>query len=380
MTRRRASRLAGATAILVLAWLGVTNAAPPVGKPVFIQVQGLAPTTVGQNGFIVAGDFTEGGAFYWMPTSGVTLVGGGQAYISRDGKVMVGSTLDSDRKQQPARWEGGRSWRLLGPLVPGALPCDSSYGFANGTSGDGRVVVGGGNYSTNPADPCELFAAFRWEESTGYVLMPTQGGDYTRAHNVSADGRVVVGIDAALTGTWRGVKWVDGRHEFIQGPLGNVVSAWAVNHDGTVIAGSGCTVDLPRQLPSAWRWTASGGVTCHTAGDPPPWVRWLIGVGNFYNTYIYAVSDDGRVMGGNIQFNIAAGDEEAVLWFDGEPVFLRDYLRANGYPDAFEGHANTGRITGVSPDGRVIVGHNGGPFGAINRYGYIVILPELGKR
>ena len=43
----------------------------------------------------------------------------------------------------------------------------------------------------------------------------------------------MVGIDAALTGLWRGVKWVDGRHEFIQGPLGEVVSAWAVNHDGT---------------------------------------------------------------------------------------------------------------------------------------------------
>src|SRR5512145_1198407 len=127
-------------ALLVFSWLGIAEAAPPAGTPVFIQVQGFAPTSIGQNGFIVAGDFTEGGAFYWMPTSGVTLVGGGQAYISRDGKAMVGSTLDSERKQQPAKWEGGTSWRLLGPLVPGALPCDTSYGFANATSGDGRVV------------------------------------------------------------------------------------------------------------------------------------------------------------------------------------------------------------------------------------------------
>ena len=77
---------------------------------------------------------------------------------------------------------------------------------------------------------------------------------------VSADGHVVVGIDAALTGLWRGVKWVDGKHELIQGPLGEVVSAWAVNRDGTVIGGSGCTVDLPNQPPSAWSWTATGGV------------------------------------------------------------------------------------------------------------------------
>jgi uncharacterized membrane protein len=206
--------------------------------------------------------------------------------------------------------------------------------------------------------------------------MPTVGGDYTRAHNVSADGRVVVGVDAALTGLWRGVKWVDGRRELIQGPIGEVVSAWAVNHDGTVIAGSGCTVDLPRQPPSAWSWTATGGVRCHTA-EPPAWVRWVRG--NNYNTYIYATSDDGRVMGGNMGFDLAAGEEESVLWFDGEPTYLRDYLRDNGYPDAFRDDANTGRITGISPDGRVIVGHNGGFFGAINRWGFIVILPELAK-
>ena len=47
--------------IAALAWLGIAEAAPPSGTPVFIQVQGLAPTSVGLNGFIVAGDFTEGG-------------------------------------------------------------------------------------------------------------------------------------------------------------------------------------------------------------------------------------------------------------------------------------------------------------------------------
>jgi hypothetical protein len=112
--------------------------------------------------------------------------------------------------------------------------------------------------------------------------------------------------------------------------------------------------------------------------EAPRWVQWVRGFN--YNTYIYAVSDDGRVMGGAIHFDIAAGEEESVVWFDGEPVFLRDYLIANGYPNAFDGHFNTGRITAISPDGRTIVGHNGGPFGAINRYAFIVVLPELDKR
>ena len=266
----------------------------------------------------------------------------GTGYISRDGKAMAGTVIDQNKIQQPARWEGGRSWRGLGPLVPGAVPCGSSLSFAMGTSGDGRVVVGGGYYGTNPADPCDFFSAYRWEESTGYVLLPTQDGDYTRAHAVSADGHVVVGIDAALTGLWRGVKWVDGKHELIQGPVGQVVSAWAVNRDGTVIVGSGCTADLPNQPPSGWSWTAAGGVKCHTA-EPPRWVPWVFGNSNNYNTYIRAVSDDGRVMGGDIEFDIAQGDEESVIWFDGEPVYLRDYLRDHGYPDAFEGQRQHGQ-------------------------------------
>jgi len=133
-------------ALVVLASLGIAEAAPPAGKPVSIHTEGLAPTSVGQNGFIVAGDFTEGGAFYWMPTSGVTLVGGGlgSGFISRDGKAMAGTVIDPNRIQQAAKWEGGRSWRTLGPLVPNAVPCQQSLSVAMGTSGDGRVVVGSG--------------------------------------------------------------------------------------------------------------------------------------------------------------------------------------------------------------------------------------------
>jgi uncharacterized membrane protein len=327
----------------------------------------------------VAGDFTEGGAFYWMPTTGVTLAGGTSGVISRDGRTMVGRILDANRVEVPAVWEGGTSWRSLGPLVPGAFPCDQSLGGANATSGDGRVVVGGGYHSTNPASPCIPFSAFRWEQSTGYTLLGSLSGLTSRADAISADGRVIVGYEQAATGPVgiNGAKWVDGREEIIRGPLGPVGFAKAVNRDGSLIAGTACTPDLPNQPPNAFAWTEAGGVQCYPV-EAPRWVRWVRGFN--YNTYIYAVSDDGRVMGGAIHFDIAAGEEESVVWFDGEPVFLRDYLIGNGYPDAFEGHFNTGRITGISADGRTIVGHNGGPFGAVNRYAFIIVLPELGKR
>jgi hypothetical protein len=267
-------------ALAVFASLAAAQAAPPAGKPVFIQVQGLAPTSVGLNGFVTAGDFTEGGGFFWMPTSGVTLIGG-----------------------------------------------------------------------------------------------------ESRADAVSADGRVIVGYEEATSGpvAINGAKWVDGREEIIRGPLGPVGFAKAVNRDGSLIAGTACTPDLSNVAPNAFAWTAAGGVRCYPV-EAPRWVPWIGPLNTLYNVCIRAVSDDGRVMGGDIEFDTAKGEEESVVWFDGEPVFLRDYLRSNGYPDAFEGHANTGRITGISPDGRTIVGHNGGPFGAINRYAFVVVLPELGKR
>jgi uncharacterized membrane protein len=362
--------------IAALAWLGLAEAAPPAGTPVFIQVVGLAPTSVGLNGFITAGDFTEGGAFFWMPTSGVTLIGGQSGIISRDGRTIVGRLADANGNDQPAMWAGGTSWRLLGPLVPNAVHCGRVLGSANATSADGRVVVGGGWYGTTPPEDCSRFSAFRWEESTGYVLLGSLSGRASRADAVSADGRVIVGYEEAASGAVliNGAKWVDGREEIIRGPLGPVGYARAVNRDGSLIAGTACTPDLPNQPPNAFAWTAAGGTQCYPV-QPAPWVPWVQGFN--YNTYIYAVSDDGRVMGGAIHFDIAGGEEESVVWFDGEPVFLRDYLRSNGYPDAFEGHFNTGRITGISPDGRTIVGHNGGPFGAVNRYGFVVVLPEL---
>ena len=376
LTRRRKCLACLTPALLVLTWLGTAEAAPPAGKPVFIQVQGLAPTSVGLNGFIVAGDFTEGGAFHWMPTSGVTLIGGESGTISRDGRTTVGRLRDTNGVDQPAMWAGGTSWRLLGPLVPNAQKCDQTLGFATATSGDGRYVVGGGYYGTSLANACNFFSAFRWDESSGYLLLG-ESGRTSRADANSADGRVIVGYQQGTITAAEGVKWVDGRKETILGPLGPVGFARAVNRDGTLIAGTACTPDLPNQPPNAFAWTAAGGVQCYPV-EAPVWVRWARGFN--YNTYIYAVSDDGRVMGGDIQFDTAAGEEESVVWFDGEPVFLRDYLRNHGYPDAFEGHFNTGRITGISPDGRTIVGHNGGVFGAVNRNGFIVILPELDKK
>jgi hypothetical protein len=85
---------------------------------------------------------------------------------------------------------------------------------------------------------------------------------------------------------------------------------------------------------------------------------------------MYATSEDGRVVVGAFTFGL---DSEALVWIDGEVHFLKDYLAANGLPDAFRGWVNTGFLTGVSGDGRTLVGYGAGPTGF---QGYLVILPE----
>jgi uncharacterized membrane protein len=89
-----------------------------------------------------------------------------------------------------------------------------------------------------------------------------------------------------------------------------------------------------------------------------------------YSTTMLATSDDGRVIGGSFTFGL---DAESLLWLDGQGYFLKDYLREHGHPDAFRDWVNTGFITGVSPDGRTLVGYGAG---RRTFQGYIVILPE----
>ena len=79
------------------------------------------------------------------------------------------------------------------------------------------------------------------------------------------------------------------------------------------------------------------------------------------------------MIGGGHSFGL---ESEAVLWLDKQPSYLKDYLRAHGVPDAFEGWVNTGTIEDISRDGRMLVGFGAGPR---DFRGYIVILPEGDK-
>jgi probable HAF family extracellular repeat protein len=338
--------------ILALLLLGAARQSTAEDKPLLIE---LAPEALASDlsgsGFTVVGTTYGGEAFYWMPSSGVVEIGGTQANaVSRDGRTIVGRALDANGKENAAIWLGGTEWRLLGSFRPEALPCDYLLSGSFGASDDGRVIVGLG------WDGCKIAHAFRWEESTGMVdLGSTVVNRSSRANNVSGDGRVVIGWQEDPFGFRQGAKWVDGRQELFSGPNGVVGEAFDANGDGSIIVGGNCQpVDQ-----MGWIWRRDGGITCY----PPPRAR-----PPGFLVQMLATSEDGRIVGGAHSFGL---ESESILWIEGEPHYLKDYLREHGIPDAFEGWVNTGFITAVSPDGRVLAGYGAGPR---TFTGFVVIL------
>jgi probable HAF family extracellular repeat protein len=347
---------------MVALMLALTVTVHTADKTLLIELPVRAlPTAVGARGSVVVGGYREPSGFYWMPTTRDIFIGGlGATAVSRDGQVIVGTAADSQGREQAAIWQRATEWRLLGSIAPNAQPCDNLLSSTFDTNDNGKVIVG------LAWNGCSIARAFRWEESTGMVdLGSTVPGRSSRANGVSGDGTVVIGWQDSSIGLRQGARWVNGRQELFAGPAGPPGEARAANTDGSIVVGQTCTfgTGLAQSDQSGWIWTARDGVAClATPRQRPP---------GFLGVAI-ATSEDGRVIGGGHSFGL---ESEAVLWIDRSPTYLKDYLRANGVPNAFEGWVNTGFITGVSPDGRVLAGYGAGPR---DFQGYMVILGSDG--
>jgi probable HAF family extracellular repeat protein len=349
-----------ATGAMIALGLGASSSAND--KAIFIKLPtGALASGVSSSGVVVGG-YRSGGGFHWMPTSGDVFIGGLTAGgVSRDGRTIVGEALDANRREQAGIWLRGTEWRLLGSVVPNPAPCDNLISTAIGTNGDGTVVVG------LAWNGCSFARGFRWEEQTGMVdLGSTVPNQSSRADAVSGNGRVVVGFQATTIGFWQGARWVDGLQTLFTGPEGLVGQALGVNTDGSIVVGQVCRPASEDQ--SAWVWTTQGGTRCLAPPRRRPAIE-----GVFIGKAI-ATSDDGRVIGGAHSFGL---ESESVIWIDHEPHYLKDYLRRNGAPTAFEGWVNTGFVTGISRDGRVLVGYGAGPR---DFTGFVVIMPDIGEK
>jgi len=310
------------------------------------------PTGISGDGSIVVGTYYRGLGFYWKAQTGVVPIGGNGATlgISADGSTIVGSINDDATGfQNAAYWQFDGTWTLLGSFG-NSQPCPpSSLSSGYGVSGDGSVIVGLG------WDTCAIAHGFRRDPYCMLDLGSLAAGRASRANAISADGQTIVGWSDQATGFRQGARWVDGEWQWLQTPDGPVGEAFAANADGSIIVGFGC--GSLNQF--AWRWTEATGVECiqGTLTDP-------------YQTLMLALSDDGRVIGGSVA-PVFGPDRDALLWFNGEPVDLREYLLAHGVPEVQDWHLEA--VTGVSSDGQTIAGWGVDPNLLVR--GFVVTLP-----
>ncbi len=286
-------------------------------------------------------------AFRWTPGQGMVGLGslpgstatGSRAYgVSDDGSVVVGVGALNWEMSEAFRWTADGGMVGLGDL-PGGLMNDSQ---ANDVSADGSVVVG-----TSAASGGER--AFMWTADGGMVNLGTPSDlhdSYGRA--VSADGSVVVGRSYASSENREAFRWTaDGGMVGLGDLLGGesaVSSAHDVSADGSIVVG----FSVSENGGEAFLWTAEEG---------------MIGLGDLpddpLETEAHGVTDDGSVVVGRAVY---LGLSKAFIWDatygmrNLQEVLWVDYgLDLAGW--------ELSQATDVSDDGRVIVGFAVNPDG-----------------
>jgi probable HAF family extracellular repeat protein len=245
---------------------------------------------------------------------------------------------DPTEEASATRWTSGGTASSLGLLPSGTL------GFSIGAAGlaasqDGSTIVGTNTFSTGRAQ------GFVWTAAGGMVGIPTALGG--TATGVSSNGAVVVGTNENNSGQTEAYRWTAATGPVALGALStNYVgsSANGVSADGSIVVGNSLSNN---ESPEAFAWTAG-------AGMKP--LGFLPGIYNTSNAT--AISANGAtVVGSSIN---ASENSEAVRWASGviAPLgFLSVLPTDNPYSGA----------TGVSGDGSTIVGFSGaGTYGGQN--------------
>ncbi|MEE8156256.1 MAG: hypothetical protein V3T53_14985 [Phycisphaerales bacterium] len=241
----------------------------------------LAPCTLGQSAsFDGVGHLPGGGG-----VSAATAVSG-------DGSVVVGSSDSSDSTISEAF-----RWTSSGGIVGmGDLPGDPFRSGAYGVSSNGAVIAGFGYVQADSNE--DTSHAFRWTLGGGIVdLGILDGGDYSVALGISADGLTVVGEGFGDSGyeafQWTAGAGMVGLGDLPGGPFES--QAKASSASGSVVVGRGRT----GAGFEAFRWTVDGGMV--GLGDLP---------GGSVHSDAQAVGADGTVVVGVSH----SGNFEAFRW------------------------------------------------------------------
>ncbi len=183
--------------------------------------------------------------------------------ISDDGSTVVGRSIQTTTDESFVWTESSGIIGLGLTNEPGFDP-PSTRGDngARGVSADGQVVVGS---AISPGGT----EAYRWTESTGKVPLGTLpgAGFLSIAKDVSADGSIVVGVDASTSLDIQAVRWTEstGLVLLVPGiePGTLTTDAVGISADGSVVVGHGRGSSFPSTFPGsreAFRWTASDGI------------------------------------------------------------------------------------------------------------------------
>ncbi|MBL9000643.1 MAG: hypothetical protein JNK25_05850 [Phycisphaerae bacterium] len=303
---------------------------------------------VNASGSAVAANVDMASAYRWTSAGlvGLGLLPGAYATsaedISSDGSVIVGGMFfDSPEETARAhRWTSAGGLQDLG-VLPGGVAS-----VASGVSGDGNMVTG------LSFDVDFNTTAFRWTSGGGMQSLGTlPGGTTSEGRKVSRDGGTIIGMAGTSAGD-RAFAWTQSsgmQNLGLLSPEDGASSAWGVNANGTVVAGTSGT--------NAVIWI--NGVAQNIGMLP-----------GASNAIAFTLSDDGSLVGGCSFFGFEA---TATLWSQTlGTVDLNTYLPTLGV-DLTGWELDYTRD--ISSDGTTIVGE--GVFNGELR-GWVVTIPSPG--
>lgn len=288
--------------------------------------------------------------------------------ISGDGRVVTGQAnkFGDDSFAQGFRWTAEGGTQLIA-TPPG-------YRSTTGTS----LSFDGTWMTALMVSPSFQLTAARWSESTGFESLHPAGEQGSSPYAISQDGKVVVG--QAGTGNWHGFRWTAGSGTVALGGNGD---AHGMSSDGMYTVGTAGSHAVrwhdfhpPETLQSldGASYASASDASLHgdvvvghsnSGNTNARAVRWLGGdapenlgtlVPNIAS-FATAVSDDGAVVVGNVSTGDLHGDGS----FD--TAFIWDSQNGmRGIADVLTGlGVNTDgwrlyNATGISADGKTIVG------------------------
>lgn len=316
-----------------------------------------------------------------------TLPGSG-SFMSRANAVSADGTTVVGASQSVAGIEAFR-WTFEGGMVGlGVLSGGDFYSEAYDVSANGAVIVGDGKSAIGAHRE-----AFRWESGVMRGIGDLPGGNFfSMARSVSADGNAITGEAVSGRGAeafrWDSQDGMLGLGDLPGGPFRS--TGFAISDDGSTVVGSS-TAGGPRD-GEGFRWTATTGMLGLGELDGAP-----------LTAIARAVSADGTIVFGSAEFPNAfqwteksgiidigpftpldaSGDgawvvgttplPEAVIWNAQDGVRSIEQLLQTTYGLDLLGW-QLDRATGISDDGRVIVGTGVNPLG--HGEGWIAVIPE----